>query len=319
MTFQPNPEPDYTATYQELQRSLLERAAANVQSRFVSLPNIGNIHVLEAGQGAPVVILHGGAGVGAEHIPLLASLSKRFRVILPDRPGHGLSDDFDYRCDLRAANIAFIRALLDTLGIERAALVGNSYGGLMTFHFALAHPERVSRLVPLGFSPGVTRPLPLMMRVVVAPVLGALLGATIGRPTVKNLRTFFSKLIVAHIARMPDALLELEALHSRRHARSIGRLFREGFTVRGFRPRYLVEHELPRVTVPTVWLWGDRDPFMSIDEARAMAARIPGARFEVIADAGHLVTVDQPSETARLLHHALDDLVTSRIEDTRAC
>lgn len=308
----------YADRYRTLQQQLLDRAGVEVRAGFVTLPSIGKIHLLEAGDGLPVLILHGGAGVGAEHIPLLASLSKRYRVLLPDRPGHGLSDDFDYRCDLRAANIAFIGSLLDALDIPRAALAGNSYGGLMAFHFALAHPERVTKLVPLGFSPGVTRPLPLMMRVVVAPVLGAVLGATIGRPTVKNLRTFFNKLIVARIDRMPAALLELEALHSRRHARSIGRLFREGFTLRGFRPRYLVEQQLPRLAVPMVWLWGDRDPFMSVDEARAMAARVPGARFEVIADAGHLVTSDQPIETAAALNRALADLDDLRSDTFRA-
>src|SRR5512142_133461 len=98
MEFHPK---SYQQTYSGLQHSLLERSGVSVQSRFVSLTNIGKVHVLEAGSGPPVLILHGGAGIGAEHIPLLAQLSKRYRVILPDRPGHGLSDDFDYSRDLR--------------------------------------------------------------------------------------------------------------------------------------------------------------------------------------------------------------------------
>lgn len=296
----------YEELYERLQGQLLKRAGAEVTSRYVDLPQAGaRVHLLEAGTGDPVVILHGGAGVGAEHIPLLAHLSRRFRVVLPDRPGHGLSGDFDYRRDLTQANVEFVAALLDELGIERAAIVGNSYGGLMAVQFAIAHPERVSRLVLLGFFPGIDRKLPALMRVTVVPVLGSLLGRIFGRPTVNNTRKFFSKLLVAHIERMPDELVELEALHSRRHGRSIAGLFREGFTVRGFRPRYLVGADLPKLAVPTFWLWGERDAFMPLDSARATAARIPGARFSVIPDAGHLPTTDQPAETARQLEHAL--------------
>jgi pimeloyl-ACP methyl ester carboxylesterase len=305
--FHPNSLDGYRQTYSGLQRSLLDRSGVTVESRFVSLPNIGKIHVLEAGAGAPVLILHGGAGVGAEHIPLLTRLSKRYRVILPDRPGHGLSDDFDYRRDLRQANVELISGLLNALGIERAAVVGNSYGGLMAVQFALAHPERVSTLVPLSFFPGIDRKLPLMMRLMVAPILGAVLGATVGKPTVKNTRMFFSKLIVAHIDRMPDELVELEALHSGHHRRSIGSLFREGFTLRGFRSRYVVGPDLPRIAVPTVVLWGELDRFMSAEAGREMTARIPGARFELISDAGHCVTADQPIKTAAAVERALDE------------
>jgi pimeloyl-ACP methyl ester carboxylesterase len=297
---------DYTQAYQRLEGRLLERAGVAVRARMVKLPS-GCVHVLEAGAGEPVLILHGGGGVGAEHIPLLARLSQRFRVILPDRPGHGLSEDFDYRCDLERANVAFVAALLDELGLERASLVGNSYGGLMAVQFSLAHPERVSKLVILSFFPGINRKLPLMMRLMVAPVLGALLARTVGRPTVENTRKFFKMLLVAHVDRMAEELVELEALHSRRHASSLSGMFREGFTVRGVRPRYIVGEALPRLSVPTVFVWGERDPFMPVEEARRVAARIPGAQFVLIPDAGHLVTSDQPLETAAYLERVLGD------------
>jgi pimeloyl-ACP methyl ester carboxylesterase len=219
-------------------------------------------------------------------------------VILPDRPGHGLSDEYDYRRrDLRRDNVEFVGALLDELGLERAALVGNSYGGFMSVCFALAHPERVSKLVILGFFPGIDRALPLMMRLMVTPALGSLLG--------RNTRRLFSMLIVVHIDRVPEELIELETMNSREHQRSIGGLFREGLTSRGFRPRYVVGDDLPNLTVPTTFLWGEHDAFKSVEEGRAAAARIPGARFVVIPDAGHMPSFDQPDATATLLERAL--------------
>ena len=309
----------YADSYGRLQGTLLERYGLAAQSKFVTLERISTrIHVLEAGTGDPVVILHGGAGIGAEHIPVVARLARRFQVILPDRPGHGLSDEFDYRrVDLRQANVEFVTALLDELGIQRAALVGNSFGGLMALHFALAHPERVSKLIILSFFPGYDRKLPLMMRLIVMPVLGPLMGLTIGRPSLGNTRRFFSKMIVAHIDRMPEELVEMETLHGRRHQRSVGRLFHAGMTSRGFRPRYLVVDELRDLRVPTSVLWGEHDPFKTVEEGRAVASRIPGARFDVIPDAGHLPSTDQPEATADLLERELLSLSSDRSLDQR--
>ncbi len=297
----------YADSYGRLQGQLLERYGLVAQSRLVLLARISTrIHLLEAGTGDPVVILHGGAGIGAEHIPVVARLVKRVRVILPDRPGHGLSDEFDYRrVDLEQANVEFVTALLDELGIQRAALVGNSFGGLMAIHFALVHPERVSKLIILSFFPGYDRRLPLMLRLIVVPVLGRLMGLTIGRPTIGNTRKFFSQMIVAHIDRMPEQLLEMETLHGLRHQRSVGRLFRAGMTSRGFRSRYLVADQLRNLRVPTSVLWGEHDSFKNVEEGRAVACRIPGARFDVIPDAGHLPSTDQPEATADLLEREL--------------
>lgn len=299
---------DYAETYRGLQAKLLDKHGVAARSRFLHLDPIAcRIHLLEAGTGEPVVFLHGGAGVGAEHIPVMARLAARFHVIVPDRPGHGLSDEFDYRLpDLRQANVDFVAALLDGLGLRRAALVGNSYGGFMALNFALAHPERVSNLIHLSFSPGLMdRKLALMMRLMVTPVLGSVLGATLGRPSIKNTRTFFGKLIVAHIDRMPDELVELETMHSRRHGRSIGRLFRAALTIGGFRQKYVMRAELPKLRGPVTFLWGERDPWMTVEDGRAAAKLVPGARFEVIPDAGHMPSTDQPDATAALIERAL--------------
>lgn len=297
----------HIAPYHLLQTALLKRFKFDADSRFLQLDQISaRVHLLEGGSGEPVVFLHGGAGIGAEHIPVAARLTDHFRVILPDRPGHGLSDEFDYRHrDLRQANVEFVGGLLDGLGLQRAALVGNSYGGFMAVCFALAHPERVSKLIILSFFPGIDRRLPVIMRLMVTPILGTLLGLTIGRPSDANTRRFFSKLIVAHIDRMPDELIRLETLHSQRHRRGISRLFRAALTTGGFRAKYVVGDQLKHLRVPTTFLWGERDPFKTVDEARAVAGLVPNGRFHVIPDAGHMPSTDQPEATAQLLERVL--------------
>jgi pimeloyl-ACP methyl ester carboxylesterase len=139
----------------------------------------------------------------------------------------------------------------------------------------------------------------------VTPVLGRLMGATLGRPSLKNTRRFFSKLIVAHLDRMPDELIELETLHARVHGPSIARLFRAGASLRGFRPRYVIGDELHKLSVPTTFLWGEHDAFMAVEEGSEVSGAVPGSRFEVILDAGHLPSTDQPEAVAEALEREL--------------
>ena len=132
-----------------------------------------DIFVAEAGTGAPVVLLHGG-GPGASGVSNYSrnidALAEHFRVLVPDMPGYGRSakgvdrsDPFGYLAD-------HIRGLLDELGIERAHLVGNSYGGSCALRLALDTPHRVDKLVLMGpGGVGTTRGLP-------TPGLKSLLG-----------------------------------------------------------------------------------------------------------------------------------------------
>ncbi len=128
--------PPAAVRFVEVQRQLLDYYGVRAESRFVSLREPAmRAHVLEAGDGEPLVILHGGDGQAVDWAPLMAPLQHHFHVYAADRPGFGLSDPFDYRrTDLRDHAARFVRSLLDTLGIETATLVGGSLGG----SFALA-------------------------------------------------------------------------------------------------------------------------------------------------------------------------------------
>ncbi|MGC1213568.1 MAG: alpha/beta fold hydrolase, partial [Micromonospora sp.] len=112
-----------------------------------------DIAVTERGAGEAVVLLHGG-GPGASGMSNYArnvdALAQRFRVVVPDLPGYGRSskdvDQSDPFGDLAAA----VRGLLDARGIDRAHLVGNSYGGAAALRLTLDQPDRVGRLVLMG-------------------------------------------------------------------------------------------------------------------------------------------------------------------------
>ena len=106
---------------------------------------------IEAGGGPPVIFLHGVGGSRTAWGPQLRGLSDRFRCIAWDMPGYGDSELLE---PLTFEGIADrLVDLLDTLAIERADLVGLSFGGMQAMHAALRHPERVNRLVLADTSP----------------------------------------------------------------------------------------------------------------------------------------------------------------------
>lgn len=118
-------------------------------SRFVKTKD-WNIHYNEAGEGTPIVLLHGsgpGATGWSNFGPNMLDLAQEFRVLAVDMPGWGQSDAVDAaHRDHAEAAIQF----LDALGIEKAAFVGNSMGGVTTLRTAALHPERVSHIVTMG-------------------------------------------------------------------------------------------------------------------------------------------------------------------------
>ena len=111
------------------------------------------IFFAEAGNGAPVVMLHGG-GPGASGVSNysrnIEALAEHFRVIVPDMPGYGRStkgvdqsDPFGYLAET-------IRGLIDELGLATVHLIGNSYGGAAALRLALDTPHRVGKLILMG-------------------------------------------------------------------------------------------------------------------------------------------------------------------------
>jgi 2-hydroxy-6-oxonona-2,4-dienedioate hydrolase len=104
------------------------------------------IHYLEAGSGPVVILLHGLGGSTANWGPTIAPLAQKYRVIVPDQIGFGKSDKpmLNYRV---ATLVDFLDGFYKQVGIQKASLVGNSLGGFTAAAFAIAHPDKVDKLV----------------------------------------------------------------------------------------------------------------------------------------------------------------------------
>jgi len=272
------------------------------RGRHVELASGGRVNVLETGDGVPVLFLHGSSTDSRSLLPLLPHLDG-VRAIAVDRPGFGLSDPVRVpRGRFRAQAVAFVDEVLDALGLERPSLAGNSMGGTWALWYALARPERVRRLVLVGSAPllpGTRAPAPL--RLMATPLVGALVSR------VKPNKAMVVRLMAAMgekdtIARHPELLSTLVTAGRDPRAVAVNRAeLRAVLGPFGFRRSAQVRaEELRHVQVPTLLIWGDRDPVGTVGSAQVTTELIPDAQLEVLP-AGHVPYLGHPGRTAELL------------------
>jgi 4,5:9,10-diseco-3-hydroxy-5,9,17-trioxoandrosta-1(10),2-diene-4-oate hydrolase len=247
-----------------------------------------DIFVAETGTGAPVILLHGG-GPGASGVSNYSrnidALAEKFRVLVPDLPGYGRStkgidrsDPFGYLAD-------HIRGMLDQLGIARAPLVGNSYGGSCALRLALDTPDRVDKLVLMGpGGVGTSRGLP-------TPGLKSLLAYYGGDgPSLDKLRTFIRTYLVYDDSAVPESLIESRYASSidpevvanppLQRPPGLGELWRMDFTR---------DRRLSGLTTPTLIIWGRDDKVNKPSGATMLGKRMPNADVLIAANTGHWV------------------------------
>ncbi|MEZ0352922.1 alpha/beta fold hydrolase [Mycobacterium sp. pR1184] len=246
------------------------------------------IFVAESGAGPAVVLLHGG-GPGASGMSNYArnvdALAAEFRVLVPDMPGYGRSSKGVDRRDPFGYLAVHIRGMLDELGINRAHLVGNSYGGSCALRLALDTPDRVDKLVLMGpGGVGTTRGLP-------SAGLRNLLAYYGGDgPSLQKLRTFIRSYLVYDADAVPDALIESRYQASidpevvadppLQRPSGLRTLWRMDFTR---------DRRLGSLSTPTLIVWGRDDKVNKPSGAAMLADRMPNADVLLAARTGHWV------------------------------
>jgi pimeloyl-ACP methyl ester carboxylesterase len=280
-------------------------AGSSVRSRHVEVGTGNRVHLLEQGAGPPLVLLHGTGNPAGFLLPMLHEL-QGVRAIAPDRPGVGLSDPIDFpAARYRETAVAWLDRLLDTLGLDATTLLGHSGGGVWALWYALAHPDRVKRLVLLGVPTLPKTRCPLPVRLVGTPGLGPLLSRLAPPTPESTLR--FARAVGEQttLARHPD-LVDLLVAAGRdritdRAATAEFHVLLSTFALlsrSGWRRRFRVRpDELRQLAMPTLVLWGERDPVGSIPVARAVTELIPHARLEVLPT-GHGPWLGEPTRTA---------------------
>ncbi len=202
--------PEHSAEMRDVYQRMLR--ASGTHGHFVTLSTGRRVHVVEAGDGAPVVHLHGNNTSALSHLMLLEHATA-VRSYLVDRPGMGLSDPSDFpRGKFRDFAVRFVDGVLDALQLENAVLAGASGGGIYATWYALEHPQRVRGLAMLGSTP--TLPggqLPLPIRLMAMPVLGDAVTRAVKPGRRMLLRMMASVGEADTITRHPDLLDSLVA------------------------------------------------------------------------------------------------------------
>ncbi|GAA3146736.1 alpha/beta fold hydrolase [Planomonospora alba] len=247
----------------------------------------------EAGQGPPLLFLHGsGPGVSGwrNFRGNLAAFAEHFRCLILEFPGFGVSDPTDEH-PMAAASGAVTR-FLDGLGLERADVIGNSMGGIVGAQVALAHPDRVGRLVTVG---GIGRPL-------FSPAPGEgirLLVEFTERPTREALVQWLHSMVY-------DPALITEELIEERWQQATDpvtlaaarRMYGRAALAAGMKaaeasaapPYWAMLH---RLTARTLITWGRDDRVSPLDMALLPMRTIPEAELHVFPDCGHWVMIEQ--------------------------
>jgi pimeloyl-ACP methyl ester carboxylesterase len=297
------PEVEATHHFMQLQSELLAYYRVKATSRFVELarPRM-RAHLLEAGKGEPVVMLHGGDGEAVNWAPLMGPLQKQVRVFAVDRPGFGLSDAFDYRtADLRTHAADFVASMLAALGLESATLIGGSMGGFFALAATLAHPELIRKLVLVGYPAGATKDISEGMRVLCGTP-GMPEQFMKGRDTMEAQRSQYRDMFHVDPATVPDLYFEtrIAGLRLPSEQGTWATLLPRIASLEGLRPEMYLGDELPRLKTPTLMIWGEHD-MAPAEVGRGIAGKIPGARFEYLPGIGHFPFLEAPELCARLI------------------
>jgi pimeloyl-ACP methyl ester carboxylesterase len=307
-----------TGALELAERRLFAACGVHVVGRRVTLadPPLA-VRVLEAGEGQPVVLVHGSGMSASTWAPLMPHLGNR-RLIAFDLPGFGVSDTFDYGGrSLRAHAVAQLTSLLDALGLERVPIIGTSLGGMWGLCLALDAPDRIAALASLGV-PAVA--LPGMrgdpfFTALSTPGLRQLV-ARIRSPSVATTRRSLARGVIGpHAAeRAPEGFFQVVHEGMRQPGFRTAMLSHMKLAMRLGRPRpdnFLSEAELRRLTVPVLMIWGDEDPYGGPEIGRRACEVMPDAHLEVIPGR-HAPFLDDPERCGKLI----DDLIRRATELT---
>jgi len=263
-------------------------AVAAPRQHYVELDG-ALVRVREEGpEDAPVLVLLHGFTMSLESWDGWAErLNERYRIVRYDLLGHGMTGPDPLRRYAPEERVEVLRALLDALGIERASIGGNSFGGLIAWRFAAEYPDRVDRLILVDSGAysiyGVTDqpvPVPDAMRAYLTSVPEAAFQASL-----------------AQIFADPSRLAAGRARQMRAMMTRPG----NGEAFIGHLEEFVLPEPteaLGRVAAPTLILWGEADAVIPLDHAARIAAAIPDARVITWPGVGHAPQEEIPAETA---------------------
>lgn len=266
--------------------------------RDVTARNV-RMRVIEAGEGSPLLLIHGFLVSHLEYDAIIDPLAEHHRVIAVDLPGFGESEKpsparYPYGIEAFAEAVADVIAAMD---LGRVSLLGHSMGGAIALTLAAEHPELVEKLVLVN---SLVYPFPLdfKSRLPLLPVVGPFLFKQLyGR---SMFRAYFRDNVFAPGYPLP--LDRIDAYYDRFNTPAA----RESAyaVLRSMLDTRPVVARIPRITMPTLVVWGRDDRLFRPSLGQRLSREIPRARLELM-DTGHAPNEEQPEQLAALVSEFL--------------
>ena len=256
------------------------------------------LHYLEAGRGAPVVLLHGLGGDGSRWAPNIDPLAKDFHVFALDQIGFGQSDKplANYHTGMLAE---FLAGFLKEVGVQKASLVGNSMGAGVALYAAAKYPQVVDRIVLAdggGFrsaasgAPSAPTPEALHRRQIQNSV------------TREETREFF-RILFHDKSLVTDRMVDDQLQRRLRSVFTITKIQESGEKGLGG----LTEAEVRAVKAPTLIVWGKYDELANPAGADRLEKTIPGSKKVIIDNCGHMPQLEKADEFNHLVREFLTE------------
>jgi pimeloyl-ACP methyl ester carboxylesterase len=264
----------------------------------------------DEGAGEALLLIHGMAGSSATWRAIIPELSKRYRVVAPDLLGHGESAKprGDYSL---GAFAAWLRDLLDELGISQATVVGQSLGGGVAMQFTYQHRDYCQRLVLIS-SGGLGPDLNWILRILSAPGAELVLPVVAPQP-VLNLGNKLGSWLTSAGIKSPRASEMWSAycsLSDRPTRQAFLRTLRSVVDYRGQAVSALGKIHVS-YGLPTLLIWGEQDRIIPVAHGYAAHEAVPGSRLEVLPGVGHFPHVESPTAVVDIL----DDFIATTGRD----
>lgn len=261
------------------------KARYGQDARYVEVMG-AQVRIKEAGQGQPLLLLHGFAASADTWDGWRARLSPHFRVIAVDIPPFGLTGALPGQTMSGEVLQQFMDALVARLGLSQFYLAGNSLGGYIAWNYALRHPQQVQKLI-LVDAAGYPMPAPLPVKLMQTPLL-------------RDLTTHFSpRFMVAQSVR--DVYGDPAQVTDAQIQRYQDMMRREGGrdgVVQLMNNLVMDSAAIPSVKVPTLILWGARDKWIPPAHAERFHQDIAGSQLIMYDNLGHIPMEEDAARTA---------------------
>jgi pimeloyl-ACP methyl ester carboxylesterase len=256
---------------------------SKIQSQTINIDGL-DVHYYTAGQGEPLVVIHGGGGDARTWWDNITELSKKYTVYVPDLPGYGGSQPLVGKYYIPELS-EFMEKFAAKLGLEKFNLVGHSLGGGIALSYALRSPHHIKKLV-LVSSLCLGREIALWVRLLSVPALIQSIGA-LTVAVLKGVKWLLMLMLNPAQIIMPLSPASVTV----------------GGSITTFRQQSLVlENRLAEITVPTLLVWGAKDPIVPVRQAYAAAKVIPDCRIKVFENRGHNVHRDELKQFSNIVN-----------------